>query len=244
MKSNLRSGFTLIELIIVIAVIAIISSLAIPMMLGAKLSANETAAMGVLRALATSQALVTATPQIDSDGDGAGEYGYFAEVAGSVPARVTAGGLPAAGVVGVDELVPSALLSALGQVNNGEVLRSGYVYQVWLPAASAAGAVAGIPEDPTGGKVAAPFPDPDNCEALWCAYAWPLQQGSTGNIALFENQTGAILQTRNRGGGGALYDGIGGGPTFDAAFQIAGDMSSAAAVSIPAVDGNVWVPSQ
>jgi prepilin-type N-terminal cleavage/methylation domain-containing protein len=244
MKSNLRAGFTLIELMVVVAVILIISSLAIPMMMGAKLSANETAAMGVMRALSTSQALLTATPQIDTDGDGAGEYGYFAEMAGSIPARVTAGGLPAAGAAGVDELVPSALLSALGQVKNGEVIRSGYVFQVWLPAASVAGAVAGIPEDPGGGKVAAPFPDSDNCETMWCAYGWPFQRGSTGNVAFFVNQTGAIMQTANRSGAGTLYDGVGGGPNFDAAFQVAGDMGGEIAIGVPAADGNLWVPSK
>ncbi len=240
MQSTKRSGFTLLELMVVVAVIMIITSIAVPMMQGAKLSANETAALAVMRSIATSQAMVSATPQIDSDGDGAPEYGYFAELAGTVPARVSAGGNPAAGAVGVDELLPSSLLAALGHVEVSEIIRSGYVFQLWLPAASVAGVVAGVAEDATGGKTAAPFPDPDNCEAMWCAYGWPLHAGRTGNIAVFVNQTGAIMETRNRGAG--AYSGSTNGPAFDAAFVLAGDMSSTIAVGVPAVDGNTWVP--
>ena len=43
------SGFTLIEILIVVAIIAIIAAIAVPMMLRARLSANEAAAIGDLR---------------------------------------------------------------------------------------------------------------------------------------------------------------------------------------------------
>ena len=240
MNLNRRSGFTLLELVVVIAIMLIITSIAIPMLQGAKLSSNETAALGALRAIASAQASVMATPQLDTDGDGAAEYAYFAELAGTAPARMIG---PVAGVPGVDELTPSMLLAALGQVNNSVITRSGYVLQIYLPAATVGiGAVPAIPEDPTGGKLAGPFPDPDNGEVFWCAYAWPLNAGQTGNVALFINQSGAILETRNRGPG--AYSGAAGGPTFDAAFTVPNDMSSDLAIGIPANDGNVWVPTQ
>ncbi len=48
-----RKGFTLIELMIVVAIIAIIAAIAIPNLLGAKKSANEASAISSLRTLST-----------------------------------------------------------------------------------------------------------------------------------------------------------------------------------------------
>ncbi len=42
-------GFTLIELLIVVAIIAIIAAIAIPALLRARISANESAAIGDIR---------------------------------------------------------------------------------------------------------------------------------------------------------------------------------------------------
>jgi len=50
-----RKGFTLIELMIVIAIILIIAAIAIPGFLNAKMSANETSAVGSLRAINTAE---------------------------------------------------------------------------------------------------------------------------------------------------------------------------------------------
>lgn len=54
---QVRKGFTLIELMIVIAIIAIIAAIAIPNLLRARASANEASAISSLRTLVSSQAM-------------------------------------------------------------------------------------------------------------------------------------------------------------------------------------------
>lgn len=235
-----RRGFTLIELMIVVAVIAVVSAIAIPQLSAARVTANESSAMATLRSLASAQALVSSSGAIDTDGDGRGEYAYFAELAGTVPARVGLAGVAVAGAPGIDELAPACLSVAFANVAGGVVTKSGYAFRVWLAGPSAGASVPAIGEDPTGGKLIGPFPDPDNAETFWCAYAWPVALGETGRSTYFISNDGQTLTYRNNGP--VTYSGVLGGPAFDAAYTLPNDVSSPISLGgVPGADGNVWV---
>jgi prepilin-type N-terminal cleavage/methylation domain-containing protein len=77
MKKN--KGFTLIELMIVVAIIAIIAAIAIPNLLRSRMQSNESAAVGNLRTIVGAQvayhaANYTYAPDFDSLGQGTPRY--------------------------------------------------------------------------------------------------------------------------------------------------------------------------
>jgi type IV pilus assembly protein PilA len=78
--SSSRQGFTLIELMIVIALIAIIAAIAIPNMLSARKSANEGAAIGHLKTITNAQHIFSVS---DKDNDNSPDYATMAELSES-----------------------------------------------------------------------------------------------------------------------------------------------------------------
>lgn len=215
-----NAGFTLIELMIVIAIIAIIAAIAIPNLLSARLSSNEAAAVATLRNIISAQAQFQTTARADENLNGIGEYGYFAELSG------------ATGVRGGAVLTPPVLSTAFrGADANGVVTREGYLYILALPGA-------------TGNAIppsAMNLVDPDLAETTWAAYAWPTAYGNTGNRTFFVNQGGDIIATED-----PTYSGPhAAGAPFDAssAFVSPGTPTSITgrvATGMTGGDGNLW----
>ena len=77
MRNVAVRGFTLIELMIVVSIIATLAAIAVPNMLRSRMAANETAAIASLKALAQAEHVYR---RADYDGDGILEFGDYDEL--------------------------------------------------------------------------------------------------------------------------------------------------------------------
>lgn len=224
-------GFTLVELMIVITIVSVLASVAIPNLIRGKMTSNEAAAIATLKTIASAQAQCQISGAIDVNGNGLGEYGYLGELSGSAPLRSDQ-----AGGVGSAAMSPPLLSAAFGKILSGRALRSGYWFQVYLPDANGQG----LPEAAAGGaagvSVSASF-----AENAWFCYAWPSVRGSSGNRAFFVSQSGEVLGCRNTI---ARYSGTARTPDWrDALVQGAGNvaMNGTIAANATGMNAERWL---
>ncbi len=209
--------------------------------------ASEKRAIATLRTFAGAQQQMQASAAIDCDGDGAGQYGFLAELAGTSPMRVYGVGGSMRG--GPEDLLnPAYLARRFGELQAGSqygcILVEGYYYRIHLPAMTlvAEGPVAAVFEAPDGGVGQDPV-DPSQGEMFWGAYAWPADSSTPGRATFFINQEADV--SKRIGNQPGSYEGLNAGPAFDAALssESPGDMRapmSFAAMGIPANDGGIW----
>ncbi len=228
------SGFTIIELMIVVVLIAILASIALPNMLSARVAANETAAIASLRTISSAQAQYQVAGRADVDADGTGEFGTLSELAGS-----RAGRTDATGATTATSIPPAVLSRAFGVLNaNGEATKSGYLFRAFLPGQGGGNTT----ESAVNGDLSASV-DVDTSETIWCIYAWPEGAARSGNRTFFINQRGDISATSGVYSGSQSLDTANAGAAFEAGGATTA-ITGATALGVVGVDGNLWTSTR
>jgi hypothetical protein len=188
-----------------------------------RIKATESSVIATLQSIFSAQAQCQTSGTIDANGNGAGEYGFFAELAGCIPVHG-----------GTQRLSPPVLSSAFGKITDSRITRAGYMFQMFLPDAKASGVI----EAPLGGSDGVAV-DPAQSEVLWCCYAWPTECGKSGTRAFFVNQSGDVLACSNTS---TRYSGWDKAPVFTAAYQRGTTtMADPVAANAAGNDGETWL---
>jgi len=204
--------------------VVIVDHVEVARLVTAMQNANESAAIATLKNLSSAQAQMRACGVNDANGNGAGEYAFYAQLCGATEVQSPA----APG--GETKINPPVLSAAFRNVHGSCVVRSGYVFQIFLP-----GKDGWLAEAPCGGARGVAV-DPASAEVIWCAYAWPVDAGHTGTRTFYIDQAGDLLGTRNET---RKYSGRDKRPAPNAA-QTGDDKVLRPAANVAGHDGQVW----
>jgi prepilin-type N-terminal cleavage/methylation domain-containing protein len=226
-KSHGESGFTLIEMIAVMAIISVTATIAVPKLTAARARANEVSAIQALKSMYSAQFRLKLQGTIDANHDGVGEFGFLQEISGVRAIRSNPG----------ERLDPAFFSAAYGAVDvGGRVQRSGFYFHAFLPGAGA------VPLGEGSKTAAYPAVDGEFAQGFFAVYAWPVSYGRSGTRAFFINQEGSLLASPNDK---TRYSGAVNSPSGMAAYiNGATAMTSSIANRTVANDGQTWVEIQ
>jgi len=209
---------------IVVGIIAIISAIAIPNLIKARMTATEGAAVGNLDTVVKAQAVFQVSNDLDQDTDGVGEYGVMRELAGETTLRL-----------GPDPLEQPPLTAVFRPATN-TAKKSGYWFRCYVPGSDdnrLSAAVAGDHDLGPG--------DPDTTdlqEVHFVLYAWPVRRGRTGVTCYAVSEQ---LDKYYSNAVSVRYNGTDDAP-FAHAFFSTGSATFADGIGGTGNDGNVWAP--
>ncbi|MFW5860257.1 MAG: prepilin-type N-terminal cleavage/methylation domain-containing protein [Planctomycetota bacterium] len=177
----MRKGFTLIELMIVIAIIAIIAAIAIPSLLENKITANESAAANSLSSgVYAGEVTYMGSAFNDLDEDNSGEAGYLGQMAGTASPYTAS----AVEVNQIDTAFEDDGDYTAATLESTTDTKSGYMFGMVID-------IGGVAD---GSTVASAASDEiKNAENYWCCVAWPDEFGDSGRRTFIITNTKTVM---------------------------------------------------